>query len=76
MMTKRILTICAAVSAALAAGLAGTSDVSAQGPIPPGSIYAPVPQPYPRDYPPNYRPAPRPMDFDVLEDDEGPNGPG
>src|SRR5579872_3104798 len=77
MMTKRILTICTAVSAALAAGLAGTSIVSAQGyPPPPGSVYAPTPQPYPPGYPADYRAAPRPMDFDVLEDDEGPNGPG
>src|SRR5882724_8729007 len=71
MMTKRILTICAAVSAALAAGVAGTSLASAQSyPIPPGAIYSPNP---PGGYSTDYR-APRPMDFDVLEeDDDGPN---
>jgi lipoprotein-anchoring transpeptidase ErfK/SrfK len=74
MMTKRILTICAAVSAALAAGAAGTSLASAQGyPIPPGAVYAPNQPPYPPGgYPADYR-APRPMDFDALEDDDGPN---
>jgi len=69
-MTKRILTICAAVFAALAAGAAGTSLASAQGyPVPPGAVYSPNPQP---GYPTDYR-APRSMDFDILEDDEGPN---
>src|SRR5882724_9529215 len=74
MMNKRILTICAAVSAALAAGAAGTSLASAQGyPIPPGAVYSPNPPPYPRGgYPTDYR-GPRPMDFDVLEDEDGPN---
>src|SRR6202163_3197931 len=70
MMTKRILTICAVVSAALAAGVAGTSLASAQSyPIPPGAVYSPYP---PGGYSTDYR-APRPMDFDVLEDDDGPN---
>src|ERR1700719_921634 len=74
MMTKRILTICAVVSAALAAGVAGTSLASAQSyPIPPGAVYSPNPPPYPPGgYSTDYR-APRPMDFDVLEDDDGPN---
>src|SRR5579859_2737270 len=74
MMTKRILTICAAVCAGLAAGAAGTSLASAQGyPIPPGAVYSPNPRYYPPSgYPTDYR-APRPMDFDVLEDDDGPN---
>ena len=72
-MTKRILTICAAVSAACAAAMAGTSLASAQGyPIPPGAVYSPTPTPYPRGNPADYR-APRPMDFDALEDDDGPN---
>jgi len=72
-MTTRVLTICAAVSAALAAELAGASFVLAQGyPVPPGTVYSPSP---PGRYPTDYR-APRPMDFDVLEDDEGPNGLG
>ena len=70
MMTKRILTICAAVSAALAAEAAGTPPASAQQgyPVPPGAVYAPRP---PASYPTDYR-APRPMDFD--DEDEGPNG--
>jgi hypothetical protein len=72
MMTKRILTICAA---ALAAGAAGTSLASAQGypPVPPGAVYAPNQPPYPPGgYPADYR-RPRAMDFDALEDDDGPN---
>jgi lipoprotein-anchoring transpeptidase ErfK/SrfK len=75
MMTKRILTICAAVSAVLAAEAAGTSLASAQGYPPPGTVYSPSPQPYP-PYPADYRAAPRPQDFDSLDDEEGPNGPG
>jgi lipoprotein-anchoring transpeptidase ErfK/SrfK len=71
MMTNRILTICAAVSAAVAITTAGTSLASAQGYPPPGTIYSPQPQPYPQG-----RYAPRPSDFDVVDDDEGPNGPG
>jgi lipoprotein-anchoring transpeptidase ErfK/SrfK len=50
-----------------------TSVASAQG-YPPGAVYSPSPQRYP-PYPTDYR-APRPMDFDVLEDDDGPGGPG
>jgi lipoprotein-anchoring transpeptidase ErfK/SrfK len=75
MMTKRLLTICTAVSAALAAGVAATSFASAQGnPVPPAPIYSPVPQPYPGSgRPAEYR-APRPADFDILEDDD--IGPG
>ncbi|MGZ5876025.1 MAG: L,D-transpeptidase family protein [Bradyrhizobium sp.] len=70
-MTKRILTICAAVSAIWAAG---TTLASAQGyPIPPGLVYSPIPQPYPAGRNPTDYQAPRPMDFDVLEDDDGPN---
>src|SRR5579864_6560950 len=73
MMTNRILTICAVVSAALAAGAAGTSVASAQNyPVAPGTVYSPSPPP---GYPADYR-APRPMEFDVLDDDDGPNGPG
>jgi lipoprotein-anchoring transpeptidase ErfK/SrfK len=74
MMTNRILTICAAVFAVLAAEAAGSSLASAQGYPPQGGVYSPTPQPYP-PYPTDYRAAPpRPMDFDVLEDDDGPNG--
>jgi lipoprotein-anchoring transpeptidase ErfK/SrfK len=72
MMTTRNLTICATVSAALAVTVAGTSLVSAQG----YPVYPSSPQTYPQGgYPTDYR-AQRPADFDVLEDDEGPNGPG
>jgi lipoprotein-anchoring transpeptidase ErfK/SrfK len=73
MMTHRILTICAAVSAAFAAEAVGTSLASAQSyPVAPGTVYSPSPPP---GYPADYRGA-RPMDFEALEDDEGPNGPG
>ncbi len=69
-MTNRILTICAAVSAALAAGIVGTSIASAQTyPVGPGSVYAPSPPP---GYPADYRRAPRPSEFDVLDDEDGP----
>jgi lipoprotein-anchoring transpeptidase ErfK/SrfK len=76
MMIKRILTICAAVSAASVAGVAGTSLALAQTyPVtPPGAVYAPAPQPYPPGgYPADYRRGPGAPDFDQLEDDEGPN---
>jgi lipoprotein-anchoring transpeptidase ErfK/SrfK len=73
MMTNRILTICAAISAALAAEAVGTSLASAQSyPVGPGSVYSPSPPP---GYPGDYR-GPRPADFDALDDDDGPNGPG
>jgi lipoprotein-anchoring transpeptidase ErfK/SrfK len=72
MMIKHILTACAAVSAALAAGAAGTSLAQAQGyPAPPGAIYSPYP---PGGYPADYRRGPGAPDFDALEDDEAPNG--
>src|SRR5580698_6606061 len=71
MMTNRILTICAAVSAALAAEAVGSSPASAQGYPPPGAVYSPYP---PARYPTDYRGAPRPQQYDVLEDDDGPNG--
>jgi lipoprotein-anchoring transpeptidase ErfK/SrfK len=79
MMIKRILTICAALSAALAAGSAGTSLALAQGyQAPPGSGYSAAPQPYPPGgYPADYRRGPPgPPDFDALEDDEAPDAPG
>jgi lipoprotein-anchoring transpeptidase ErfK/SrfK len=72
MMSKRILTICAA----LAAGAAGTSLAPAQGypPVPPGQIYTTAPQPYPPGgYPSDYRRAPGAPNFDALEDDENPD---
>ncbi len=73
-MTNRILTICAAASAVLAAEAVGTSLALAQTYPPSGAVYAPAPEPYPA-YPSDPR-APRPADFDTLGDDEGPNGPG
>jgi lipoprotein-anchoring transpeptidase ErfK/SrfK len=76
MMINRILTICAAVSVASMAGVAGTSLALAQTyPVtPPGAVYAPAPQPYPPGgYPADYRRGPGTPDFDQLEDDEGPN---
>jgi hypothetical protein len=79
MMIKQILTICAAVSASLAAGVAGTSLALAQSyPVPPGAVYQSAPQPYPPGgYPADYRRAPATPDFDALEDDEeAPNARG
>src|ERR1700710_1980310 len=60
MMIKRILTICAAVFAALSAGAAGSSLALAQGNLtPPGVIYSPGPPPYPPGgYPADYRRGP------------------
>jgi lipoprotein-anchoring transpeptidase ErfK/SrfK len=77
MMIKRILTMCAALTAALAAGVAGTSLALAQQgyQVPPGSVYSPPPYP-PGGYPADYRRAPAAPDFDALEDDEAPNAPG
>jgi lipoprotein-anchoring transpeptidase ErfK/SrfK len=67
MMITRSLTICAAVSAALAAGAAGTSLAQAQSyPVPPGVVYSPNPPP--GSYPPSYG---RPPDFDSLDDADG-----
>src|SRR3984885_8213540 len=71
MMTNRILTICVAVSAALAAEAVGSSPASAQGYPPPGAVYSPYP---PARYPTDYRGAPRPQQYDVLEEDDGPKG--
>src|SRR5229473_2718222 len=71
MMIKRILTICAAVTA----GAAGTSLALAQGyPVPPAPVYSTTPQPYPRGgYPADYRRAPDAADLDLMDDDEAPN---
>jgi lipoprotein-anchoring transpeptidase ErfK/SrfK len=79
MMIKRILTICAAVSAPLAAGgtSLGISFALAQQayPVPPGAVYTPGPPPYPPGgYPADYRRGPGAPDFDSLDDDEAPNG--
>ena len=74
MMIKRILTMCAALTAA---GAAGTSLALAQQGYqvpPPGSVYSPAPPPYPPGggYPADYRRAPAAPDFDALEDDDAP----
>jgi lipoprotein-anchoring transpeptidase ErfK/SrfK len=71
MMIKSFMTICAVV----VAGAAGTCFAQAQSyPEPPGPVYSAPPRPYPPSgYPADYRRAP---DFDSLDDDEAPNGPG
>ncbi len=71
MMSKRILTICAA----LASGAAASSLAMAQGyPVPPSPVYSTAPQAYPPGvYPGDYRRGPAVPDFDSLEDDEAPN---
>src|SRR5712675_3161440 len=67
MMIKRILTICAAVTA----GAAASSLALAQGyPVPPASVYSTAPLPYPPGGYPDYRRAPTELDADLLEDDE------
>jgi lipoprotein-anchoring transpeptidase ErfK/SrfK len=73
MMTKRILTICAAVAAVAA----GTSLALAQSyPPPPGGVYSTAPQPYvPGGYPADYRRGPGTPDVDALDDDETMNSP-
>jgi lipoprotein-anchoring transpeptidase ErfK/SrfK len=69
MMIKRILTICAAVTAGAAAG----SLALAQGyPVPPASVYSTAPLPYPSGAYPDYRRAPGEFDADLLDDDEAP----
>ena len=69
-MIKRILTICAAVTA----GAAASSLALAQGyPVPPASVYSTAPLPYPSAAYPDYRRAPGELDLDFLEDDEAPN---
>jgi hypothetical protein len=73
MMIKRIHTISAAVLAAVAAGGMTTSLVSAQGYPPPGAVYSPYP---PGGVPAEYRRGPRPADFDALDEDDAPGGPG
>jgi lipoprotein-anchoring transpeptidase ErfK/SrfK len=74
MMTKRILTICAAVAAGTAAG---TSLALAQAyPPPPGAVYSTAPQPYVQGgYPADHRRGPGVPDFDALDDDEAMNSP-
>jgi lipoprotein-anchoring transpeptidase ErfK/SrfK len=67
MMNTRILTICAALPAAVAA----SSLALAQGyPVPPAPVYSTAPQPYPPGYPTDYRGRSRAPDFDSLDDDD------
>ncbi len=69
-MIKRILTICAAVTA----GAAASSLALAQGyPVPPASVYSTAPLPYPSGAYPDYRRAPGESDVDLFDDDEAPN---
>src|SRR3954453_22344038 len=67
MMNRRILTICAALPAVVAA----SSLALAQGyPVPPAPVYSTPPQPYPPGYPTDYRGRSRAPDFDSLDDDD------
>jgi lipoprotein-anchoring transpeptidase ErfK/SrfK len=73
MMIRRILTICAAVTAGAAcASLAqAQSGYPAQSyPVPPGASYSP----YPPGAPADYRRAPGAPDFDSLQDEDEPQG--
>src|SRR5258708_5526552 len=72
MMTKRFLTICAAVAAGTAAG---TSLALAQSyPPPPGAVYSTPSPPYvPGGYPADYRRGPGGPDLDAREEAERPN---
>jgi lipoprotein-anchoring transpeptidase ErfK/SrfK len=74
MMIKRLLTICAA----LTAGAAGTSLALAQSyPQPPGLVYSTSPAPYPPGgYVVDERRAPGAPDLDALDDEDGPNAHG
>jgi lipoprotein-anchoring transpeptidase ErfK/SrfK len=78
MMIKRILTICAALTAGAAGTSLATSFALAQGyPQPPGPIYSQSPAPYPRGgYVVDERRGPGAPDFDGLDDDDAPNGRG
>jgi lipoprotein-anchoring transpeptidase ErfK/SrfK len=70
MMIKRILTICAAVTA----GAAGVSLAQAQGyPPPPGAVYSPNPQ---SGYPADYRRGSGAPNFDSAQDEESSDGLG
>ncbi len=71
-MIKRILTIGAAVCAALVAGAAGTSLALAQQgySTPPGPAYSTIPEPYPQS---DYRRGSGRPNFDGLDDEDGPN---
>jgi lipoprotein-anchoring transpeptidase ErfK/SrfK len=73
MMNNRILTICAAIAAAMA----GSSLAHAQQgyPAAPGQVYSTAPGPYlPGGYANDERRGPGDPDFDALDDDEAPNG--
>jgi lipoprotein-anchoring transpeptidase ErfK/SrfK len=79
MMSKRILTICVAVTAGAAGTSVGCSLALAQQgyPVPPGPVYSAAPPPYPPGgYPADFRRAPGAPDFDALDDDDdAPNAP-
>src|ERR1700681_4003597 len=64
MMIKRLLTICAAVTA----GAGGNSPALRQGyPVSPGAVYSTAPPPYPPGgYPADYRRGSSAPDFDAL----------
>jgi lipoprotein-anchoring transpeptidase ErfK/SrfK len=68
MMIRRILTICAAVTA----GAAMTSLAQAQQsyPVPPGQVYSPYP---PGGAPADYRRGSNAPNFDSLDDEDGPH---
>jgi lipoprotein-anchoring transpeptidase ErfK/SrfK len=77
MMNNRILTICAAIAAAMA----GTSlahaqqGYPAQGQVYQGQVYSTAPGPYVQGgYAVEERRGPGEPDFDALDDDEAPNG--
>ena len=72
-MIRRILTICAAVTAGAAwASLAQAQSYPVQSyPPPPGATYSPYP---PNGAPADYRRAPGVPDFDSLQDNEEPQG--
>src|ERR1700709_2601510 len=78
MMIKRILTICAALTAGAAGTSLATSLALAQSyPPPPGPIYSQSPAPYPPGgYVVDERRGPGAPDFDGLDDDDAPNGRG
>jgi lipoprotein-anchoring transpeptidase ErfK/SrfK len=77
MMIKRLLTICAALTAGAAGtSLAASLALAQSYPQPPGSIYSQSPAYPPGGYVVDERRAPGAPDFDGLDDDEAPNGRG
>src|ERR1700704_200931 len=77
MMIKRILTICAALTAGAAGTSLATSLALAQSYPPPGPTYSQSPAPYPPGgYVVDERRGPGAPHFDGLDDDDAPNGRG